>query len=200
MIKEYYELLDSLIETGDSQEIVMSMNTNCTRTGIHGRDILDYVDKFKEFTVLVSIDDLYERDEFIRYPSKFDTVLDNLDKYVNETKCDVRINITWSLLNISNAPAIIDFFRQRGHQFSKSVNVVTKPEILNPSNHPNRDQLIENYVNSDDEFLVDLARTMMASPFKQEELDKAIDYIKELDQIRGTKSYNIFHELKDYLL
>jgi len=200
MIKEYYELLDSLIETGDSREIIMSMNTNCTRTGIHGRDILDYVDAFKEFTVLVSIDDLYERDEFIRYPSKFNTVLDNLNKYVNETRCDVRINITWSLLNISNAPAIIDFFRQRGLQFSKSVNVVTKPEILNPSNHPNRDELIEEYVNSGDVFLVDLARTMMASPFKQEELDKAIDYIKELDKIRETKSYNVFHELKDYLL
>lgn len=199
MIRDYYDLLDDLIESGDSQEINVSIDTNCTKTGVGNRDMLDYIPKFKHFSVSASVDDLYERDNFIRYPSNFETVINTIKKYQAMPKCKIDVNITWSLLNIANARNILEFFRKNDINVKQNINIVYTPIILSPSNHPKRDAIIDDYLGSGDDYLINLAKMMASKKYDQDEFERAIKYIKELDQVRKTNSAEVFGDLKEYL-
>lgn len=199
MIREYYDLLDSLIESGDSRYIQISMSTNCTRTGIADKDILDYISSFRDFSVIASIDDIGARDDYIRYPSKFSDVVNNVEKYKKNKKCNIFTNVTWSILNIANAEKIIDKLEEMNVPATPSINTVYSPVDLHPSNHPMRDELIEKYINSDNDYIVNLGKILQSKKFNEQQFHNAIRYIKNLDSKRGTNASNVFPELKKHL-
>lgn len=199
MISEYYDLLDSLIESGDSKEIQISMSTNCTRTGIKNKNMLDYIPYFRNFSIIASIDDIGERDDYIRYPSKFSDVVNNVEKYKKNKKCNIFTNVTWSILNIANAENIIRTLEEMKVPATPNINIVHSPVDLHPSNHPMRDELIEKYLNSGNNYLVNLGKILQSKTFNEQQFNNAVKYIKNLDSKRGTNASSVFPELKEYL-
>jgi hypothetical protein len=161
--------------------------------------MLDYIPHFKFFSVIASIDDIGERDDYIRYPSKFQDVISNIKKYKNTKNCNIFTNVTWSILNIPNAPEILDRLEKMGVPATPSINVVNSPIDLHPSNHPMRDNLIEKYLNSNNEYLINLGKILQSTPFNNLHFKNAISYIKNLDYKRGTCASDVFPELKEYL-
>lgn len=198
MIEEYYNLMDKFIERGDAQEISIFMNSNLSRLGFKDKNILDYIDKFKKFTIHASIDDIYERDGWIRYPSNFDKVLENYRILKSYSNIEMGVNVTWSILNVANAENILNFFRKNNMELNTNLNFVNSPIELNVKNYPFKEDLIKKYSESNNPILNELANAMSAN-FVQEEFDTAIRYIKDLDRMRKTKSYEIFPELSQFL-
>ena len=108
------------------------------------------------------------------------------------------VNVTWSILNIANAENILNFFRENNMELNTNLNFVNSPIELNVKNYPFKEDLIQKYSESNDPILNELANAMSAD-FVQEEFDTAIRYIKDLDRMRKTKSYEIFPELSQFL-
>lgn len=198
MIQEYYDLLDELVNKNLSQNITIFMNSNLTRLKFKDKHIEYYFDKFKQFEIMASVDDIYERDEWIRYPSKFETVIKNCKYLLSQDKCKLSVNITWSLLNASNAENIMEYFEKNNIEINQNPNFVQSPAPLHPSNHPGALQLSEKYKKSKYKLVRNLGYEMAR---KSNELDffKAMSYIKDLDKIRKTECWKIFPEFEEYL-
>ena len=198
MIEEYYNLMDKFIESGDASEVSVFMNSNLSRLGFKDKNIMNYIDKFKRFFISASIDDIAERDEWIRYPSKFNKVLENYEALSKHPNVDMNVNVTWSILNIANAENIIEYFKDLKIKVNANLNFVNSPICLSVKNYPFKEELIERYSKSDNVILQSLAKSLQEE-FVQEEFDAAIRYIKDMDRIRKTKSYQVFSELSQFL-
>ena len=74
----------------------------------------DWLPKLKSWVVYGSIDGLNERQEYIRYPSSFDKVVENLNFYTKLLKKHGNGKITFSpaiqLLNIDTLDEMIKWF------------------------------------------------------------------------------------------
>ena len=198
MIEEYYNLMDKFIESGDASEVSVFMNSNLSRLGFKDKNIMNYIDKFKRFFISASIDDIAERDEWIRYPSKFNKVLENYEALSKHPNVDMNVNVTWSILNIANAENIIEYFKDLKIKVNANLNFVNSPICLSVKNYPFKEELIERYSKSDNVILQSLAKSLQEE-FVQEEFDAAIRYIKDMDRVRKTKSYKVFPELSQFL-
>ena len=198
MIEEYYNLMDKFIESGDASEVSVFMNSNLSRLGFKDKNIMNYIDKFKRFFISASIDDIAERDEWIRYPSKFNKVLENYAALSKHPNVDMNVNVTWSILNIANAENIIEYFKDLKIKVNANLNFVNSPICLSVKNYPFKEELIERYSKSDNVILQSLAKSLQEE-FVQEEFDTAIRYIKDMDRVRKTKSYKVFPELSQFL-
>ena len=198
MIEEYYNLMDKFIESGDASEVSVFMNSNLSRLGFKDKNIMNYIDKFKRFFISASIDDIAERDEWIRYPSKFNKVLENYEALSKHPNVDMNVNVTWSILNIANAENIIEYFKDLKIKVNANLNFVNSPICLSVKNYPFKEELIQRYSKSDNVILQSLAKSLQEE-FVQEEFDAAIRYIKDMDRVRKTKSYQVFPELSQFL-
>jgi len=81
----------------------------------------------------ISIDGIEEKFEYMRYPAKWDLLLENLKKYqtlsLKYPSIELSVCITASLLNVYYLPEFVNFFLQLG--FSCGVNLVHRPDYLN---------------------------------------------------------------------
>lgn len=119
IIEEHYEILEQCIKQGRAKDLELRYNSN----GVEWReDLFDLWKHFKKVRFHYSVDDIGARNEYIRYPSKWertDQVFDILDK---ETSDNVEITVACAVqaLNIFYLPDFIKWKLNRGF---KKVNI-----------------------------------------------------------------------------
>jgi len=106
---EFFDLLNHLIETGDSKNITLEVTTNATK--IHPR-FFDTVKKFKELTLTISMDGVDKTYEYVRYPARFDVVFENIKKYSAFVKTlggnsKLKFNFVLQMWNLHNAVDVV---------------------------------------------------------------------------------------------
>lgn len=195
IIKKHYELLNKLVESGDSYEIGLHYNSNVTDLN----NFLDYSDKFKYVVIQASVDNLYEKNDWMRYPSNFDKILTNI-KLLKSKKINLSINITWSILNIMDVIEILEFWEHNKISVNPLVNFVEYPRCLDFKNLPNnlKQILIDKYSNYQNTIVKTLISRLK---YKRDEKQFRIflEYMKNLDKIRNTDYLNIFPNLQEYV-
>ena len=77
IIKGHDVLLNILIEADLAKDVILEYDTNLT---VINNKILNRFNKFKQINLFVSCDDIEDKFEHIRFPGKFNILLDNLDK------------------------------------------------------------------------------------------------------------------------
>jgi MoaA/NifB/PqqE/SkfB family radical SAM enzyme len=92
--KEHNQLIDWLIEN-DKLDIELCYVSNGT---LLYPDVIDKLKKFKHVELGISLDDIHERAEFVRFPTKWNRLEENL-KYINESFNGAYL--TWSCYNIN---------------------------------------------------------------------------------------------------
>jgi organic radical activating enzyme len=134
-IPEFFELLEFCYNNGTLEKKDIVLFTNLTNTNYK---LTQWMKKVKKFTIYGSIDGLNERNEYIRYPSKWNKILDSLNFYQELIKNTQRgalvFGPTIQLLNIDHFADMIIFFEQfvEKHQIELNINwtsVVTAPVI-----------------------------------------------------------------------
>ena len=80
----------------------------------------------------------------------------------------------------------------------RNINFVNFPKTLHLKNYPYKNSLIEKYKNSKFNMVRELSLELQAE-FNQTEFSNAVDYIKNLDRIRKTKSWEVYPELSEFL-
>jgi radical SAM protein with 4Fe4S-binding SPASM domain len=126
---ENIKVLELLINSGRAEHISILLNTNGT---LYNKKFLDLLVKFKEITLCISVDDLGERLEYERYPTEWNTVQDNIKKFIalkaEHSNLFLTLCPTVSVFNVYYLPEYL--------QWARSMNMFTYFNILHyPPSH-----------------------------------------------------------------
>ena len=116
LIPEHYKILEFMVEEGYAKDCNLRYNSN----GVELPDkLFDLWRHFKEVRFNFSIDAIGERNDYIRYPSKWETITKNLKRLDENTKDNTVINIACAvqLLNAGYIDELAEWKMDQG--FSK---------------------------------------------------------------------------------
>lgn len=117
MIKEHRRFLDEIIKRGHAKNISLRYNSN----GIFvNEDIINVWSQFKQVRYAFSIDATYDRNAYIRYPTKWDDIeasLRLMDNAPDNIHCAIACAV--QILNVKH---IVDFAKWKLSQGFKKIN------------------------------------------------------------------------------
>jgi MoaA/NifB/PqqE/SkfB family radical SAM enzyme len=125
LIPEHYKILEFMIESGNASNCILRYNSN----GVELPDrLFDLWNHFKSVKFNFSIDDIEDRNDYIRYPSKWQTIVENLHRLDN-TPDNVSVNIACAV-QLLNVLTITDLARWKLTQGFKKINSVDGAGII----------------------------------------------------------------------
>jgi organic radical activating enzyme len=182
LIREHGYFLQKLIDSGRSKDINLHYSINMTDIP---DDFIKIWKQFKQVRLHLSIDDLEERNDYIRYGAKWDLIYKNflkIIKYRNIFKLEVCQTV--SCLNVFN----IDKFKEFTNKYNLVVahNYVHHPSFQHVSilSDELKEQLLNN-INHLNEFELERLKTELYSNEEENGMDKFINFIKLLDKKRN---------------
>jgi len=196
LIKEHAYFLEKLIEQDRAKDIDLMYTINMTQVP---DDFIELWKKFRDVRLHLSIDDLGERNDYIRYGSKFENILSNFKKIV-EYKDDFNLEVcqTISVLNVWNIDEFKNFF---GNKYGCIIahNYVHHPSHLHVSLLPQelKEKLTNNLQYLQEDEKMRLYAELMKDP--EEETEKSFyEYINILDKQRKLDITQFLPEWKKY--
>jgi MoaA/NifB/PqqE/SkfB family radical SAM enzyme len=125
----FYIICEKLIEIGKAKDIIVGTTTNGT---IYDQRLENLIKGFKEFNLGVSIESVTDLNDYIRYPSKVDEIIDNTKKFLelrNSSQLQVSLRITPNLFTIYDLDRLFEFMIEN-HVMTESCNLLTDPAVL----------------------------------------------------------------------
>lgn len=118
MIKEHKLFLEEIIRQGCSDQIIIRYNSNGL---LLNEEIIDLWKSFKLVKFAISIDDIEDRNYYIRYPSNWETITKNLHRLDN-TPDNIQVSIA-TAIQILNIKSLPDFAKWKITQKFKKINL-----------------------------------------------------------------------------
>ena len=199
LIPEFYELFDYCDKQGTLGDKIVTIVTNLTNTNPR---LTNWLPKLKAWTIWASVDGVGERTEYIRYPSRWDKVLESLEFYRNimGDNGNITLSPAIQLLNIDQLDDIIKWWLDWcGGELNNRYGftwlaTVWYPLICNPSMAPREwrlkvaDKLSEYKFDQKYQNIINELRRDQHTPEKYQELQTAfIKYNDRQDQFRNVK-------------
>jgi MoaA/NifB/PqqE/SkfB family radical SAM enzyme len=157
LIKRTWEILRESVENGNAKSQELHYNTNATI--FPSEDQIAILLKFKKVNISLSIDGIDSAFEFMRYPAKWDNVLNVIRKYstLMENSNNIKVDFcyTVSLYNIWDTVEFDRFVTENFPHVGIYYNMLFTPTYLSITNIPEnikeivRDRLL-NYSNKMD--------------------------------------------------
>jgi len=111
IIPEFYELLEYCYDQKTLSNKSLTITTNLTNTN---PKLTTWLKELKDFTIHASVDGVGERNEYIRYPSKWSAIQKSLDFYSkiikDKKKGHISFNPAIQTLNIDILPEMVQYF------------------------------------------------------------------------------------------
>lgn len=218
MIPEHYAILEFMVEEGHAKNCVLRYNSNGTEIT---PKLLGLWDNFKEVKFNFSIDAVGEKNDYIRYPSKWNNIVKNIS-LLDETPDHVTVNLACAV-QMLNVSSIAELAQWKLDQNFKKINrapygagviglhLVYLPSYLNVRVLPKDIKVcaansISTFINSikSEEFennpygkqrwqgLV----SYMQSEDWSHKLPSAVEYLETCDATRDLNFRNVFEELR----
>jgi sulfatase maturation enzyme AslB (radical SAM superfamily) len=89
--------------------------------------------KFTNLNMCLSIDGIGKRFEYIRYPLKWNTLLDNI-AFFRDNNIHISVSYTISNINILYYQETVDWFKSQGLEYN--YNLVSYPDYFSPASLP----------------------------------------------------------------
>jgi molybdenum cofactor biosynthesis enzyme MoaA len=200
LLRRHHEFLRQVVRTPHARRIRLSYDTNMTKFQLGSSNVLSYLEKFHGVTLSVSVDDLGERNDYIRYGAKFEEVIASIEVARRYPNIKVDVSCATGMLNAGDVHDVAAFFDARRLEAKFNMCVITKPLFVQARHLP--DPLKAEY----------LAR-IERSPFRErftsvahmlgESRDEAqfqtfLRYAADLDALRGTSLFALWPELKPF--
>jgi len=125
----FYAICDRLLETGIAKDAIIGTTTNAT---IYDERIERYIREFKEFHLGISIEAVTDLNDYIRWPSKINSVLETIDRFCalrEGTGLFISLRITPNLFTAYELDKMIQFMLDR-QIIAESCNILTTPSVL----------------------------------------------------------------------
>ena len=193
LIETHYTFLQKLIDAGIAGNVTLEYDTNITN--VHQRAI-DQWKHFKKLLLRVSIDDFGEQNDYIRFPSKWyklDENVTRINKLLPDTQ--IEISVTWQILNAFTFLKLLDHY---DNYKIINIRILSNPSMLDVKHLPKQAKLdIINMYNSS----IHKDKLMHLISYLTDNLDyegnyyTCLDFLEKLDKIRGTDWSKTFVEL-----
>ena len=189
LIKEHGYFLQKFIDDGTCKDIDLHYSLNCTQMPDH---FIELWQQFRKVRIHLSIDDLAERNYYIRFPSDWDTIMKSFYKILEYKNIfNLEVCQTVSALNVYN----IDNFKKftLDHDLIISHNYVHYPNHLQVNLIP--DNMKTEILNGikymrDDE--IERLKIELFKPYPQKHVDRFHSFMRIMDKTRNVN-------IEDYL-
>lgn len=195
LIKEHAYFLEKLIEDGRSKNVNLHYSINMWSIP---DNFIEIWKQFKHVRLHLSIDDIGERNDYIRYGSKWDKIEASLNKILQYRDVfQLEVCQTVSCLNINN----IDKFKEHFNQYGL---VIAHNYVHHPSHHhvsiipqEMKDEIFNNlkHLREDER---ERLRAELYKESNEIEFDKFIRFSKILDKQRNLKMSEFLPEWEKY--
>ena len=129
---KFYEFLDRCIEQKQT-DFEFSVNTNATKLSERFKKQIKH---FKNFQFTVSLDGLDSLNHYIRWPSQWNTIVNNM-RYLTKNKHIITINTTFSIYNVLGLCDLLKFCDDEFPGLLIHLNYCgSNNDILSPFNFP----------------------------------------------------------------
>lgn len=218
IIPEHYRILEFMIESGAATQCNLRYNSNGLELP---EKLFDLWKHFKEVKFNFSVDAYGEKNDYIRYPSKWSTVVSNLQR-LDDTPDNIIVNIAAAVqaLNILYLPELVEW--KIDQKFKKinqkpygagliGTHLVYLPSYLNVRVLPDEIKqkvyrIIEQFClrhSNDEYFMSDISGRKrwqgllkyMSQEDWSHKLPSLIEYLEICDATRGTNFRNTFQDL-----
>ena len=130
-LESFYTICDALIESGLAENIFLGTTTNLS---VYSERIENIVTKFSKFHIGLSIESVTPLNDYIRYRSEINNVLENLSKYLSlreksPEKIHLSLRITPNIFSIFYIDEIIQYMCDNDIS-GESCNILIRPECL----------------------------------------------------------------------
>lgn len=130
LIKEYYDILDYLIENQYHEKIMLQITTNGS---IFNPKLMEKIIQFKSIKIVLSIDGVDKVGDYQRHGSSWETVKENFYSYLDSPKLEIVVNTVisgYTVLDIANLVNFLIETRQLKRDFYWSVwRAITPTQI-----------------------------------------------------------------------
>lgn len=191
---EQVRLLNRIVESGKSKNIILKYNTNLT---LLPRKLLDIWDNFKAVKINTSIDGIGPLLSYIRNPADWSTVEEHLNQLIklknSGTNLELGIHVTVQMYNILVLHQIVGEFKNR-FNLNPYLNILNHPHCLNIRTLPLhlKKKVLTNFGESKD--LQPIAKYMMSENWYEKYFQEFISYTTKLDLLRSQNLSDFFPE------
>jgi hypothetical protein len=197
LIKAHFEYLKHLIILGVAENVHLVYSLNMMDIP---DNLIELWKEFKKVTVNASIDDLYERNYYIRYPTKWQETVASIDKLNQLANVNWHVTQTVSIFNIYNLHEFSTWLKNTYNKDSHH-NYVLYPDYLSLAVLPDniKDELKIHYSDKLPEYQRNDLFAKLNVEFQPELLVKAKDFIIAVDNARNLSYNDYIPELEKFL-
>ena len=203
VMKQYYELLDKVIETEHAKHIELKYQTNLTQLKSGKHNFLNYIPHFREVIITASIDAVGKYNDYIRRRSNFEEIEQNIELCSKFDNVIINVNSTLSIPGILRFHEISDWMDSNPHVQGSNYWIIKDPSQMRINNLPAPlKQKILPYYEHDPRY-ADIVAALKLPPENDVNFNALIKYLKTGDEAyRGTKwemeLFDLFPELEEF--
>ena len=126
LIKEHKEMIKEMVKRGHAPNIQVNYHTNAT---IYDPELMELWKHFKKVELFLSIDGIDKVTEYVRYPSNFSVIENNLRMYDDNAPDNMSFKVLYTVqaLNIFYLPEFADWLDSQNY---KKIIVRRKHETI----------------------------------------------------------------------
>jgi MoaA/NifB/PqqE/SkfB family radical SAM enzyme len=190
LVEKHWKYLEELIKRGLNKQITLWYNINMTNLP---DKLIELWKEFKRVQVTCSIDDLGERNDYIRAGSEWNTVISNLDKIQSYPWIEASICQTVGWMNVYYVNDFIKYMRSRN--LHVHLNYVYDPEFLSIKALPTQmKQIVLDRCTDLNEWEFNSLRSQFIDQYDPTLYQRGVEYNNWLDNNNRTSFANVFPE------
>lgn len=184
--KKYFQLLQLLIDKGLNKQIKIVQDTNGT---LLTQDVIDTLRQFKHAELNFSIDGVGEVVEYIRYPIKYETILEKFN-LLKDSGLFVCLQPALGAHNLIQWGEILNL--QKEYNFPQiNISISHWPEFMQFQyiTDKTKQKIIDNYSNTKHNRMRNIVKSLKLDGSKPTAL---IKYFEQIDELRNLNHRPIF--------
>lgn len=127
--KQNFDLLYKLVERKRNEEVFILVSTNIMTITPKFYDLLN---KFKNLQINISIDGIGKTQEYLRYPSNWHRIEQNLQKIINIENAKLIVNSVIQIPNLEHCVEIFDYFENINKRSGKKLFTLSPIDLVFP--------------------------------------------------------------------
>jgi len=198
-IKNNYDVMMKTIDSGYSKNISLTITTNATLTPkFNGVDIFEIIPKFKDCKINISVEAWGQRNNYLRFPSKWETIMHNAQKFMD--CATIQFDATINALNIGYLYEVVEGARNLGCTYNIGSLVWGSQEWYTVEAIPTdvREIYLNKFYSLHDIEFRGLISYLEDTKFDEQLLIKVMKDVKSRDIYRGTCLLDLAPEWKSY--
>lgn len=126
------EILEKLIQHNNTDCFISFVTNGSVHLTKHMEDVLS---QFTDLNICISIDGIESRFEYMRWPGRWHTLLENIDQYRQAARNNISVSYTISAVNAIYYDETVNWFDSRGLRYNHNV-IVQGPNWASLPNAP----------------------------------------------------------------